>query len=137
VERAPDRPPSGFAQDDSRLLVGVAYAVLLVLGVAEGLIGSFQYSHSAGPVPITALAFDVVILLTCVAAAWGMRRPLGALLPAVGWFVAALVLSMGTAGGSVVITNTGPGKWFLFGGAGCAVAGVVVAFVRYPRKPGR
>jgi hypothetical protein len=137
VESAPGRPPSRFAQDDGLLLVCGAYVMLLLLGAAEGLVGSFQYSRTAGPVPVTALALDLVILLTCVAGAWGMRRPLGGLMPAVGWFVAALVLSMGTAGGSVVITDSAPGKWFLFGGAGCALAGVVVAFVRYPRRPGR
>jgi hypothetical protein len=58
-----------------------------------------------------------------------MRRPLGALMPAVGWFVASFVLAMGTAGGSVLITNTSGGTWFLFGGALCAVAGVLVSFV--------
>lgn len=118
-------------------MVGGAYAMLLVLGLAESLLGSFQYGHVVGPVPVTALAFDLVILLTCVAGAWGMRRRLGGLMPAVGWFVGALVLAMGTPGGSVVITNTGAGKWFLFGGAACAVGGVVVAFLRYPRKSAR
>ena len=137
MESAPDRQRTRSAEDDGRLVIGGAYAMLLVLGFAESLLGSFQYGHVVGPVPVTALAFDLVILLTCVAGAWGMSRPLGGLMPAVGWFVGAVVLSMGTPGGSVVITNSGPGKWFLFGGAACALAGVIVGFIRYPRKSAR
>ena len=38
-------------------------------------------------------------------------------MPAVGWFIASFVMAMGTPGGSIVITNSGPGKWYLFGGA--------------------
>jgi hypothetical protein len=137
VDSAPDRNRSRPAAADGRLVSGGAYAVLLLLGLAQALLGSFQYGHVIGPVPVTAWAFDLIILLTAVAGAWGMQRPLGGLMPAVGWFVGAFVLAMGTAGGSVVITNTGPGKWFLFGGAACALAGVVVGFVRHPRKPAR
>jgi hypothetical protein len=40
---------------------------------------------------------------------------------------------MGTKGGSVVITDSSAGKWFLFGGAATAVAGAVAAFVRWSR----
>ena len=136
MESAPDRRRSRY-DDDGRLVVVGAYVMLLLLGLAQSLLGSFQYGHVIGPVPVTALAFDLLILLTCVAGAWGMHRPLGGLMPAVGWFVGAFVLAMGTAGGSVVITNSAPGKWFLFGGASCALAGVVVAFLRYPRKSAR
>jgi hypothetical protein len=118
-------------------VAGGGYLMLGVLGLAQSVLGSFQYGHVVGPVPLTALAFDLLILLTCVAGAWGMRRPLGGLMPAVGWFAGAFVLAMGTAGGSVVITNTGPGKWFLFGGAACALAGVIVSFLRYPRRSAR
>jgi hypothetical protein len=137
VESARDRRRGRPAEDDGRLVVVGAYGALLLLGVGEGLIGSFQFSRVAGPVPIAALAFDLLILLTCVAGAWGMRRPLGGLMPAVGWFVASFVMAMGTPGGSIVITNSGPGKWYLFGGAACALAGVIAGFVMWPRKTSR
>ncbi len=137
MDSAQDRQRGRPADHDGRLVAAGAYAVLLVLGVAEGLIGSFQFSRVVGPVPLAALAFDLLILLTCVAAAWGMRRPLGGLMPAVGWFVASFVMAMATPGGSIVITNSGPGRWFLFGGAACAVAGVIVGFIMWPRKRGR
>jgi hypothetical protein len=129
-------PSAGY---DGRLVVVAGYGMLLLLGVAQSLVGCFQYSRALGPVPAAALAFDVVIGVTCVLGAWGMRSPLGGLMPAVGWFVSSYVLAMGTSGGSVVITNTGAGKWFLYGGSACAVAGVLVAFARSSaaRKPGR
>ncbi len=116
---------------DGRLVIVGGYCMLLVLGALESLIGSFQYSRALGSFPAAALAFALAIGVTCILGGWGMSRPLGGLMPAVGWFVGAFVLAMGTPGGSVVITNTGPGKWFLFGGSVCALAGVVVAFVRW------
>ena len=137
MESAQERRQRRPAEDDGRLVVAGAYGALLLLGVGEGLIGSFQFSRVAGPVPVAALAFDLLILLTCVAGAWGMRRPFGGLMPAVGWFVASFVMAMGTPGGSIVITNSGPGQWYLFGGAACAVAGVIVGFVMWPRKTAR
>ena len=111
--------------------------MLLLLGALEGLIGCFQYGRALGFFPVGAVAFAVAIGVTCVLGAWGMRRPLGGLMPAVGWFITSFVLAMGTPGGSVVITNTTAGKWYLFGGAACAAAGVVFGFVRWsPARTG-
>jgi hypothetical protein len=137
VESAQDRQRGRPAGDDGCLVVAGAYGALLLLGVGEGLIGSFQFSRVVGPVPIAALGFDLLILLTCVAGAWGMRRTLGGLMPAVGWFVASFVLAMGTPGGSIVIPNSGPAQWYLFGGTACAVAGVIAGFVMWSRKMSR
>ncbi|HTS96947.1 MAG TPA: hypothetical protein VMI33_10025 [Streptosporangiaceae bacterium] len=132
MDSAPDRPRTRPAEQDGRPVIIGAYAMLLVLGGMESLIGSFQYSRALGSVPAAALAFAVAIGVTCVLGAWGMRRPLGGLMPAIGWIITSFVLAMGTAGGSVVITNTSPGKWFLFGGSVCAAIGVVIGFVRWP-----
>jgi hypothetical protein len=115
-----------------RLVTVGGYCMLLLLGVMEGMIGSFQYSRALGSFPVAALAFAVGIGVTCVLGAWGMYRALGGLMPAVGWFVASFVMAMSTSGGSVVITNTGAGKWFLFGGALCSLAGVLLSFLRWP-----
>ncbi len=121
-----------------------AYLMLFLLGIAEGVVGSFQYSRMAGAVPVAALIFCALILVTCVLGSWGMLSPGGGLMPAAGWFIAAYVLAMGTPSGSVVITNSSAGAWFLFGGAVSAAVGVVVGFVRWParrlrryRDPGR
>ena len=115
------------ARRERAIILG-CYAMLFLLGVAEGVVGSFHYSGGIGPVPGAALGFDALILVTCLLAAWGMYRPVGGLMPAVGWFAASFVLAMRTPGGSIVITNTAAGKWFLFGGAACAAAGVVASF---------
>jgi hypothetical protein len=113
------------------LITAGAYVMLFLLGAMQGVIGCFYYG--SGPVPLAALAFDALLLATSLLAAWGMRRPAGGLMPAVGWFLTSFVLAMGTKGGSVVITNTSAGKWFLFGGSATAVAGAVAAFVRWSR----
>src|SRR5260221_11881897 len=113
--------------------------MLLLFGVAQSIIGCFQYSRALGSLPAAALAFDVAILVTCVLGAWGMRSPLGGLMPAVGWFASTYVLAMSTSGGSVVIAaNIGASKGFLFGGSARAAAGVPVAVARSSaaREPG-
>jgi hypothetical protein len=125
--------PGGLAE---RLITAGAYVVLLALGLLEGLVGSFQYSRALGSVPAAAIGFALLIGVTCVLGAWGMHQPMGALMPAVGWLVASFVLARGTSGGSVLITNTAAGQWFLFGGAVCTIAGVGTGFVRWSRRPG-
>jgi len=120
------------------LVTGGGYALLFVLGALEGVIGCFFYGSAIGPVPAAALGFAAAILVTTILAAWGMQTPTGGLMPAVGWFAASFVLAMSTPGGSIVITNTAAGKWFLYGGAACAAGGVVAAFVAMPAsRPSR
>jgi Family of unknown function (DUF6113) len=115
--------------------VAAAYAALFVLGVMEGLIGCFQFSYSLGPVPVASLAFCALLLVTCVAGAAGMRTAMGGVLPAIGWMAASFVLTLPTAAGSVIVTNTSAGKWYLYGGAACAATGIVASF-RW-RRPAR
>ena len=115
------------------LLTGAAYAALFLAGVVEGLIGSFQYSRSA---PLGAIVFCVVLLATCLLGAWAMRSVGGALCPAIGWFVASFVLSMPVASGSVIITNSAAGKWYLYGGTVCALSGVGLSFGIWARRAG-
>jgi hypothetical protein len=112
----------------------VAYVALFVLGVMQGLIGCFQFGHNVGGVPVAALAFCALILVTCLAGAAGMGSALGGILPAIGWMAASFVLTLPTAAGSVIVTNTSAGKWYLYGGAACAAIGVVASF-RW-RRPG-
>lgn len=112
-------------------VTAAGYVTLFLLGLVQGLIGTFQYSR--GPGVLVAVLFDAAILLTCMLGAWGMRTALGGVLPAIGWFVVTLVLSGYSAGGSVIVTNTAAGKWFLFGGSVCAAGGAVYAFARWSR----
>jgi hypothetical protein len=110
------------------VLTGAVYLVLFLLGAVEGMIGSFQYSRPAGSVPLGALAFCVALLVTCLLAGWGMRAVSGALAPAIGWIVASFVLSMPVANGSVIITASTSGEWYLYGGTISAVIAVAVSF---------
>ena len=111
-----------------------AYLLLFGLGALQGLIGSFEFPHSVGGVPVAALAFSLLILLTCRLAGRGMGSVLGARAPAAGWLLSSLVLSLPTPGGSVVVTNSAAGKWYLYGGTVCASLGVGLA-LRGQRRP--
>jgi hypothetical protein len=114
---------------DSRAITAVIYAVLFVLGALQGLIGSFQYSQS--PVPLVAIVLDLAIFATCVLGGWAMRSLGGGLFPAIGWLIASFVMSMGDSQGSVIITATTPGEWYLYGGALAAAVGAGAAFIRW------
>ena len=119
------------------LVTAASYAALFLLGVVQAMIGSFQYSRAARPVPVAALACCALILATCLLGAWAMRSASGAIVPGMGWIIASFVLSMPVSNGSVIITNTTPGKWYLYGGALTVAAGVVLAFVGTARRAGR
>jgi hypothetical protein len=120
------------------LTVGV-YGALFLFGAVQGMIGSFQYSRASGAVPVAALVCCAVILATCVLAAWATRSVSGAVLPGMAWVLTSFVLSMPVTNGSVIITNTTAGKWYLYGGTLSVVAGVVTSFVglaRWNRRAG-
>jgi len=116
--------------------VGV-YSVLFLFGAVQGLIGSFQYSRASRSVPLAALVCCAVILATCLLAAWATRSVSSAVLPGIGWIIASFVLSMPVSNGSVIITSTTPGKWYLYGGTLSVAAGVVASFIGTARWAGR
>ena len=120
-----------------RLVTVGGYGVLFLLGAVQGVIGSFQYSRTAGPVPVTALACCAVILATCLLGAWAMRSVSGAVMPGMGWVVASFVLSMPVSNGSVIITSTTPGQWYLYGGTLSVAAGVIASIAGMIRWAGR
>jgi hypothetical protein len=115
------------------LLSAAAYASLFLVGAVEGLIGSFQYSRNA---PLGAIVFCLVLLVTGLLGAWAMRSISGALWPALGWILASFVLSMPVASGSVIITNTAAGKWFLYGGTVSSLLGIALSFGTWVRGGG-
>jgi hypothetical protein len=108
-----------------------AYLALALFGLAQGLLGAFFYA--SGTVPLTAIGFGVAIGATCVLGGWGTRSPAGGVASAVGWFAVVFLLATGTSEGSVLITATAAGEWFLFGGSACAAIGVVACFVKWSR----
>ena len=110
-----------------RAILAVGYVLLFVLGALQGMIGSFNYGRS--PVPLWAIMFAVVIFATCVLAGWGMGTFGGGLAPALGWIIASFVLSMGRPNGSIIITGTSAGEWYLYGGSLAAVTGAAGAYI--------
>ena len=115
------------------LLNAAPYFALFLVGAVQGLIGSFQYSRDA---PLGAIAFCVVLLATGLLGAWGMRSLAGALWPALGWIFASFILSMPVSSGSVIITNSTAGEWYLYGGTVCALAGIALSFGAWLRGAG-
>lgn len=105
--------------------------MLGLVGMVQALVGAFFYG--VGPAPVAAICFDLAMLATCLIGGWGLARPLGGVIPAIGWFIVAFVLASGTGGGSVLITASAAGEWFLFGGAACATAGMVAAMTIWSR----
>ena len=128
--------PQGQQEPAQRAITAAGYVLLFVLGALQGMIGSFSYSR--GPVPLVAIILDVIVLATCVLAGWGMGTFGGGLAPAVGWIIASFVLSMPRPNGSIIITNTAAGKWYLYGGSLAAIIGAAAAFILWARAhPGR
>ena len=111
-----------------------AYAMLFVFGAAQGVFGSLQYSRNS---PVMAIGLCVVILATCLLAAWGMRSVNGAFVPALGWILASYILGMKKSSGTVIITNTTAGEWYLYGGTISVVAAVVIALASWYRTQPR
>jgi peptidoglycan/LPS O-acetylase OafA/YrhL len=108
------------------------YLVLFVLGVLQGLVGSFQYGQS--PAPLVAVALAVVIGVTCVFGDWGTRSFGGAMCPAAGWLLTSFLLSMGSHAGSVIITNSAAGQWYLYGGTLAVLLSLLVSFLAGTRR---
>jgi peptidoglycan/LPS O-acetylase OafA/YrhL len=122
-------PPDGR----HRALTAAGYLMLFVLGALQGLIGSFQYGRS--PAPLIAIVLVVVIFATCALCGWGVGTFAAGLVPAVGWILAAFLMAMARSNGSVIITGTAAGEWFLYGGAlACAVGSVASFFTRVRRS---
>lgn len=126
----PGRPQRQPQPHREAFVSGGAYALLFLFGAAQALIGCFQYSRGVGSVPLAALGFCALILVTCLLGGAAMGSPGGALAPAIGWFAASLVLTVPTAQGSVIVTGTAAGEWYLYGGSVCAGAGVVITLLR-------
>jgi hypothetical protein len=127
----PDKP----APHRAGFVTGGAYALLLVLGALEGLIGSFAYgAWSIGSFPAAAVLLCLILIATCVFGAWGMTSVAGALLPALGWIIASFVLDSPSQQGSVVVAAIPSGEWYLYGGAVSALLGIAVAFGLWLRR---
>jgi hypothetical protein len=116
-----------------RALTALGYLLLLVLGALQGFIGSFQYGRS--PAPLVAIVLAVIIFVTCAGCGWGIGTFAAGLLPAAGWIIVSFLLAMPKSNGSVIITATAPGEWYLYGGAlGCVAGAMATFFTRIGRS---
>jgi len=113
------------------LITGLGYLLLFVLGLAQGVLGSFQYNQS--PTPLFAILLIVILFATCVLAGWGMRTYAAGILPALGWIIASFILAMPRPNGSVIVEANAAGEWYLYGGALAAAAGAAVSFFTWMR----
>src|SRR5260370_42168300 len=95
----------------SRAYNAAVYTVIFVLGVAEGVIGSFQYGQS--PAPLVAMLLDVLMFATCVRCGWGIMTFGGALAPAAGWILAPFFRAMGHPQGPGIIPHPTAGHRYL------------------------
>ena len=119
-------------------VTGGAYALLLVFGALQGLIGSFEYSAwMIGSFPAAAVLLCLLLVATCVFGSWGMSSVAGAILPALGWIVASFVLDSPSRQGSVIVAAVPSGEWYLYGGAIAALLGIAAAFVFWVRRTSR
>lgn len=122
-----DRPASrAFA-----VVTGAAYAALFLLGSVVGVLGCFHFSVTAFAVPVGVGVAIAGNLAMCWLGGRAMGSKLGAAVPAAGWMLAAIVLAVERPEGDIVVTNTGPGLGFLFGGTVVAGIGIGLAPSRW------
>lgn len=119
VPSVPSVPP-----EEPAFVTGVAYGVLVVVGVALGLIGSFEFSWTVGDVPVAALGLTAVNLAAFRLAGWAMHGKLGAVVAAVPWMLVTVILSGRRPEGDLIVTGTVAGYIYIFGGSIAAVAAV-------------
>jgi hypothetical protein len=112
--------------------MAVGYLVLLLLGVFQGLVGSFQYGRP--PQPLIAILLAVIVFITCAGCGWGIGTFSASLLPAAGWIITSFLLASPRPNGSVIITGTAAGEWYLYGGALACAAGTMAAFLARIRR---
>jgi hypothetical protein len=111
----------------------LAYLLLFVFGLLQGMIGSFHYSQS--PAPLLAILLAVIIGATCLACGWGLGTFSGGVVPALGWLAASFILASPRPNGSVLITATAAGMWYLYGGALACLIGSVGSITFRATRP--
>jgi hypothetical protein len=117
---------------NSRAVSALLYVVLFVLGAFVGVVGSFQYSQP--PTPWIAVLLVLAVFASCLLGGWGTESFRGTLIVGFGWILASFLLSMGSHTGSVIITATAAGEWYLYGGTLAVLLAVLATFVWLARS---
>lgn len=119
-DRQAQRPPAAA-------VTAAAYAVLVLAGLVAGVVGGFQHSWYARPVPVSAIGWAVLLAAACYGAGRAMRGKLAALAPGAGWMAITLIWLGGSPEGDVVIANDPSGYVYLYGGLIAVLAGVLLS----------
>jgi len=130
-------PPAAPPPDEGALrafVVGGAYGLLALLGLAMGCIGSLHYRWSAGPVPVAAIVLVALNFAVPWLVGWGMRAKSAAAVPWVTWMAVVIAASSPRAEGDLLITGDLPGYLFMIGGM--VTGGLAVALTRSAGVPG-
>jgi hypothetical protein len=136
AQAAPEEPPYGpddlavpvpVREPNPRVeafITGAAYGGLIVAGLMLGVIESFSFSWTAGPIPLAAILWSLFNLVAFWGAGWGMGGKLGATVPTLMWLVVVILLAIQRPEGDLVVTGTMEGTVFLYGGV--LAAGIAV-----------
>lgn len=95
-----------------RAVTVAAALALAVLGAVAGILGAFQSPHPWVAVPV-GVGTGLVLGF---GGAWGLGSSWGAAAPAVGWIVVVFVLGSRRPEGDLIVTSSGGGLGYLFGG---------------------
>lgn len=107
------------------------HGIVLVAGVAAGVLGSFVHAYRVSGLPVgllVALALDLAVLATAGLAAGGRS---GALTAAAGWLLTVLALSVQRPEGDLVVPATTLGYSWLFGGTVLAAASLALPYAAW------
>jgi hypothetical protein len=109
------------------VLTGVAYGVLLVLGVVLALVGGFQHAWYVGAVfPVAALSWVAALFGVFYGAGRLMGGKLGAGVPAVTWLLLSMLLATPSPEGDLAIAGDLAGYLYLYGGGVAVVVAVLL-----------
>ncbi|MQA86875.1 MAG: hypothetical protein GEV03_20150 [Streptosporangiales bacterium] len=125
-----------FSDHGFAVLTGAAHAALFLLGALVGMFGCFYFAETVVGVPIGTVLGIGANFVMCWLGGLGMRSKLGAALPAAGWLVVAMAFAAGRPEGDIVVTSTGLGLTFLFGGTVAAGVGIGAAPSAWLRQRG-
>jgi hypothetical protein len=103
----------------------LGYLLVLVAGVAAGVLGSFTFAYTRGPLPVGLLVALCLCLAAFVASGLLLRSRAAAVVAAGGWLVSVGLLSMQRPEGDLIVPATTLGySWLL---VGTLVAGLSLA----------
>jgi hypothetical protein len=103
----------------------LGYLLAVVAGVTAGVLGSFTFAYTRGPLPVGLLVGLCLCLAAFVASGLLLRSRAAAVVAASGWLVSVGLLSMQRPEGDLIVPATTLGYCWLL--VGTLVAGLSLA----------